>query len=88
MSALALPDLAQAIDREHQAALGAARSLTEHAIRCGELLLQAKADVGHGGWLEWVETNCAFSQRTAQGYMRLARELPRLDGAMRNALRI
>ena len=86
MSALALQELAQAIGREHQAAVSAARSAVEHAIKCGELLLKAKATVGHGGWLAWVETNCTFGQRTAQGYMRLARELPRLDEA--NAQRV
>ena len=79
MSALGLPDLAAAIDCEHQAAVGAARSAVEHAIECGKLLLEAKTVVGHGAWLGWVKTNCTFGQRTAQGYMRLARELPRLD---------
>ena len=86
MSALALQDLAQAIAQEHQAAVGAARSAVKHALKCGELLLEAKATIGHGGWLAWVETNCTFGQRTAQGYMRLARELPRLDEA--NAQRV
>jgi hypothetical protein len=79
MSALTLPDLPQAIDREHQAAISAARRAVEHAIACGQLLLQAKAEVGHGGWLPWLQSNCKFGQRTAQGYMRLAREIPCLD---------
>ena len=86
MTAIALQDLVQAIDQEHQAAVGAARSAVEHAIECGKLLFEAKTVVGHGAWLGWVETNCTFGQRTAQGYMRLARELPRLDEA--NAQRV
>jgi hypothetical protein len=68
-----LSDLAQAIDREHQAAIGAARSAVEHAITCGQLLLQAKAEVGHGGWLPWLEANTTVSARQSQRYMRLSR---------------
>jgi Protein of unknown function (DUF3102) len=44
-----------------------------HAIRAGELLSRAKANVGHGGWRRWQEKNLAFSVRTAQLYMQLAR---------------
>ena len=51
----------------------------EHAIEAGRLLLQAKVTVRHGNWLEWVGTNCRFSERTAQLYMRLAEETPRLE---------
>jgi hypothetical protein len=73
VTALALPDLAQAIDREHQAAIGAARSAIEHAVACGRRLLEAKAAVGHGGWIAWVEANLSFSHRQAQKYARLAK---------------
>jgi hypothetical protein len=78
MSAVTLPDLAGRIEAEHQAAIGASRTALEHAVRCGELLIQAKADVGHGGWIEWLEDNCTVRPRTAQVYMKLARELPKL----------
>ncbi len=64
--------LAAQINTEHQAAFSKAREALEHARRAGELLLQAKADVGHGAWLPWIEANCKFSVRTAQGYIRLA----------------
>src|SRR5262249_33724498 len=40
-----------------------------------------KARVAHGAWLPWVREHCRFAERTVQGYMRLARELPKLDGA-------
>ena len=72
MSALALPDLAQAIDREHEAALTAARTAIEHAAECGRLLLQAKPAVPHGEWLQWLEANTSVSARQSQRYMRLA----------------
>jgi DNA N-6-adenine-methyltransferase (Dam)/Protein of unknown function (DUF3102) len=72
MTAPALPDLAQEIEREHAAAARDARSAMEHAIRCGELLLQAKAALAHGEWLPWLEANTTVSARQSQRYMRLA----------------
>jgi Protein of unknown function (DUF3102) len=86
--ALALLDLAQAIDREHQAAIGATRTAIEHAVTCGKLLVQAKGTLPHGEWLYWLEANTSVSTRTAQVYMRLARELPKLseENAQRAAL--
>ena len=78
---LALPDLAQAIDREHQAVIGAAQTTLQHALRCGELLLQAKQGMAHGEWLPWLEANCMLRPCMAQAYMRLARELPKLPEA-------
>jgi CBS domain-containing protein len=45
-----------------------------HAIRAGELLTEAKAQVEHGEWLPWLEANFPGSERTARNYMRLGRE--------------
>jgi hypothetical protein len=81
VTALALPDLAQAIEREHQAVADAAQSALDHAVECGRLLIQAKTEVGHGDWLPWLEANCSVRPRTVQVYMRLARELPKLSEA-------
>jgi hypothetical protein len=78
---LALPDLAHAIDREHEAVISAANSALDHAVRCGELLIQAKRGMAHGEWLGWLEANCTVRPRMAQAYMRLARELPKLPEA-------
>jgi hypothetical protein len=61
------------INAEHENAERAIRSGIEHAIRAGELLVQAKRHVAHGGWLDWVKENVSFSERLAQAYMRLAR---------------
>jgi len=76
---LALPDLAQAIDREHQAAIGAFRATLAHAIRCGELLLKAKAQMDHGQWLPWIKENLTLKPRQCQGYMRLAQNQEALN---------
>jgi hypothetical protein len=42
-------------------------------VRAGELLLQAKDEVGHGYWTDWLHNHCDLSERTAQAYTRLAR---------------
>ncbi len=70
-----LTPLAVDINREHAEAVLAGRSFLEHAARAGELLLKAKADIGHGGWLPWVKKNCEFNARQAQRYMQVAKHI-------------
>ena len=65
--------IASDIATEHQAAQEAARSAVAHAIRCGELLIEAKGSMPHGDFGSWLAGNVEFSDRTARGYMRLAR---------------
>ncbi len=73
-------DLAVEINDAHEAACLAASSALEHARRCGELLLAAKAERGHGEWLPWLAANCPdLPARTAQSYTRLARKWPELE---------
>jgi hypothetical protein len=67
-----LKGLAKQINEAHAAAEAALRTGLEHAKVVGDLLLRAKAEAGHGGWLAWLKANCAFSVRVAQGYMRVA----------------
>ena len=85
MSALALPELATAIDREHRTAIGAARTALEHAAECGRLLLEAKASVPHGGWLPWIQANLSFGPRQAQKYLRLAEHAGEVPNATSDA---
>ncbi|MBC7857104.1 MAG: DUF3102 domain-containing protein [Pirellulaceae bacterium] len=65
--------LATEINTTHDAACRAAASALEHARDCGNLLIQAKADVGHGGWLLWLKSHCRVKERQARNYMLLAR---------------
>jgi hypothetical protein len=82
----ALISLAQHINAEHEAAIGAAQSAISHARRAGELLIEAKTGVEHGEWLLWLTTHCpTISARTAQGYMRVATYWPALEA---NAQRV
>ena len=68
---VALVDLAAAINAEHAAALQHAGQAMSHALHVGELLLQSKEICKHGQWLPWLREHVSFSERTAQGYMRL-----------------
>jgi len=65
--------IADQIKAEHKAVERGIRSSVAHAMRCGELLLQAKASMKHGEWEAWITDNIKLSQRAAQGYMRLAK---------------
>lgn len=44
----------------------------EAAIRCGEALIAAKANVAHGEWLSWLEHNFTRRRETARKYMKVA----------------
>jgi hypothetical protein len=76
-----LGKLADEINAEHRACEEALRSGLRHAVRAGELLTEAKGQVKHGEWGRWVAENFKGSERTAQAYMRVWRELPTLEGA-------
>jgi hypothetical protein len=67
-------DLAARIRAEHEAFQASARTTLDHACRCGDLLIEAKRQVGeHGRWGDWLREYCHLSNRRAQAYMRLAR---------------
>jgi hypothetical protein len=65
-------DLGSRINEEHRLAVQHAGNAIEHALACGRMLLEAKAKVGHGKWTQWLQDNVAFSERSAQAYMRIA----------------
>jgi Protein of unknown function (DUF3102) len=68
-----LASLAEAANREHSAGEAAYASAVDHAIAAGEALLAAKGQVQYGQWLGWVDDHFHGSRRTAQVYMRMAR---------------
>lgn len=77
--------LAAEANEEHRAAETTAHQALAHAIRCGELLHQAKQNVDHGQWAAWLEGNFEGSARTAQLYMRLHENRHRLANPQRAA---
>ncbi len=56
-------DLATRIRAAHETAQAGARRALEDAVRCGELLLEAKRLVGHGRWLPWLAENTGIGSR-------------------------
>jgi hypothetical protein len=74
-----LTTLAESVNEHHRECELAARSAIGHAKVAGELLIEAKGRVSHGEWLPWLEGNVECSQRTSQGYMKVAREWKRLE---------
>jgi hypothetical protein len=93
MTSNLLPVLAADINESHALAVQHAGDAVNFAIRCGELLAEAKGKVSHGQWLPWLRQNIGFSERTAQAYMRIALRLERqmrngvADLSVRNVLR-
>lgn len=55
------------------------------AIEIGRLLTEQKAELAHGEWIPWVESNLTFNDSQARKYMRVYRNRHRstdlLDGA-------
>lgn len=84
-------DLVREINAEHGQVETYKRNTIQHAIRCGELLLEMKQRVGHGNWLAWVREHFDASERTARNYMEIAKSAAvadlRDDTTMRSALR-
>lgn len=80
-----LMSLAAGINREHNLAEQMAKSAIEHALKAGELLIQAKAQCKHGGWLPWLEGSLDIGARQAQKYMRLFTHRETLANASDNS---
>lgn len=63
------------INAEHQLARESASSAVQHAIRCGQLLVEQKSRLEHGEFGEWIAEHCDFEQSTATRYMKAARQI-------------
>jgi hypothetical protein len=61
------------INAEHRLAAGCAKEAVAHAIKCGSLLLEVKAELKHGELTQWINTNCEFAYSTAARYMTAAK---------------
>lgn len=67
-----LSNIATDINSTHDAAVSHASQAIHLARRCGQLLLEAKSQLGHGSWLPWLKENCRVSSRQASNYMRVS----------------
>jgi hypothetical protein len=75
---LDLDQLAVAIRGEHEACEAAMTATVRHAIRAGDLLIDAKAQVRHGEWIGWLAENFDGHRNLASSYMRLAANAQRV----------
>jgi DNA N-6-adenine-methyltransferase (Dam) len=71
-SAAELAALAEQIQCEHAAAEQAWKESVRHAIKCGELLVRAKAKLAHGQWQPWCRKQLKIAARTIRLYCQLA----------------
>jgi N6-adenosine-specific RNA methylase IME4 len=76
---MSLAEIAARIKLAHQAAATSLKCGIEHAITAGELLIEAKKHIPHGQWLPWLGEHCGITPRSAQGYMKLARNRDKLE---------
>ncbi len=70
--------LAASIQRSHQEYVASVCEAADKAIETGRRLIELKAlvkkEVGHGYWEAYIAEKFPFTSRTAQNYMRLARQ--------------
>lgn len=84
---LTLFELAHIVNREHELAREAGLAMVEHAIRAGEALIAAKAQLHHGEWLPWLADEFDGSERMAQRYMTVAANPTRVSDLDEPSLR-
>jgi hypothetical protein len=60
------------------------QTVLQQALYLGDLLLQAKAKVGHGKFKAWLERNCELSERSAQRYMALKEQWPKIEAWLKD----
>ncbi len=68
-----LKSLADAANKEHEAAERCDQERLNHYRRAGEALLKAKEKCSHGNWGKWFCKHIRFSLRTAERYMQFAK---------------
>ena len=85
---LSVPELAQRIKDQlkdmEETANRVKQTILKQALDLGGLLLQAKAKVGHGRFGKWLEKNCDLSERSAQRYMALKEQWPKIAAWLKN----
>jgi inactivated superfamily I helicase len=65
-------ELAVRINTEHGLAYNAAIDALEHAMRCGEALIEARRAVPDGSWAAWTKANLNMNQQAISRYVRIA----------------
>lgn len=74
-----LAELAAGVRDAHAEVEEHGRTMVEAAIRAGDLLTEAKAQVAHGAWLPWLAENFPADARTAQRYIAFSSNATRVS---------
>jgi hypothetical protein len=63
---------ARHVRTEHAAIKRSVKDVIDRAMKLGDFLKEKKAQLGHGNFITWVETECEVDRRMAQRYMKAA----------------
>jgi hypothetical protein len=67
--------IADRINEQYRLAEQSKATAVQHAIRCGQLLLEQQDALNHGEFMPWVKKDCKFEYSTAARYMKAARQI-------------
>ena len=82
-----LDSLALIYNQKRRLGLEGLRRSLQYFRDCGQVLIRAKAQVGHGHFSTWLAQHCDGSEREARRYMMLAHQWERLT-ALANRPRV
>lgn len=68
--------LAALINSEHEQCITSPKTALLHARNAGEWLIEAMEQLSVEEWHSWLVNNCTLTERTAQTYIQIARNLP------------
>ena len=71
------------INANHRECLRAGNETINHACEAGRLLTKVKDLVKHGEFGNWIKQYCDFAQSTADGYMKLHKDLAAIPNSQR-----
>jgi len=79
-------EILPAVERWHQMAIQHSRIAIWCAACCGQVLIERKKEIGHGGWMKFLKV-LPFSADTAERYARLAEEWKVRTGQIPHSVR-
>lgn len=68
MNEIAIRQSAEKINKLHEGINASMKRNVQDAINIGAELGKVKKEVGHGNFINWINDNCGFSERTSRNY--------------------
>lgn len=81
-----IEELTRLVNGEHSDVLTATRKTIDHAIRCGNLLMEIQQLVGYGGWRKWLTNDWAADPSVARCYIRIAAYHEHIPASARSSI--